>query len=152
MGARKTNIARRPPAPIRVEVRNAQRKVRLDAARFAGFAARACQACDQLPGKRPWPGAEILVTFVSDRAIAALHERFMAIKGPTDVITFQHGEIVISAETALRQAREYRSSLEAELQLYIVHGLLHLRGYDDQTGAQARRMQHLQEKILRRVS
>jgi len=76
----------------------------------------------------------------------------MGIRGPTDVITFRHGEIVISAETALRQARQYRSSLMQELQLYIVHGLLHLRGYDDKTPSGSREMERRQRSILGRLA
>jgi probable rRNA maturation factor len=86
--------------------------------------------------------------FISDRRIASLHRQFLNQSGPTDVLTFQHGEIFISAETARRNARAFRNSLERELQLYIVHGLLHLHGFDDQRGADARKMKVMQERIL----
>jgi probable rRNA maturation factor len=68
--------------------------------------------------------------------------------GPTDVLTFQHGEIFISVEMAKRQARVLGNALMRELQLYIVHGLLHLHGFDDRTPAGARKMKKAQEKIL----
>lgn len=139
------------PAEATVFVRNAQRKVRLNTRKLAEFARSAWQACDRIPAKRPWPAGDISVVFVSDRTIAALHDRFMGVSGPTDVITFQHGEIVISAETAARQAREYRSSLARELQLYVVHGFLHLRGYDDKTLFGSREMERLQRSVLRRL-
>ena len=71
---------------------------------------------------------QILVVLVSDRKIAAMHEQFMGIADPTDVITFQHGEIVVSVETAAKQAAEYDTDLLHELRLYITHGLLHLAG------------------------
>ena len=76
---------------------------------------------------------------------------FMQIAGPTDVITFQHGEIFISIETAQRQARHYRTSLGHELRLYLVHGLLHLHGFDDQTAPSRARMSHIQEGIVARL-
>jgi len=95
--------------------------------------------------------SEVNVVLVSDRRIAELHQRFLNEPGPTDVITFQHGEIVISAETAKRQARAFRTSTELELRLYLVHGLLHLCGFDDKTAAGARDMKRLQEKLVRRV-
>jgi probable rRNA maturation factor len=88
---------------------------------------------------------------VSDRRIAELHRRFLNEPDPTDVITFQHGEIVISAETAQRQARAFRTSLEHELCLYIAHGLLHLRGYDDKTPAGAAEMKRLQESVVKKI-
>ncbi len=135
-----------------ITVRNAQRKVRVNTSKLAEFARRAWKVCDQISTKQPWPSANVSVVIVSDRAIAAVHDRFMAVRGPTDVITFQHGEIVISAETAVRQARQYRSSLVRELQLYIIHGLLHLRGYDDKTSSGSRKMERLQRSILRRLA
>jgi probable rRNA maturation factor len=145
--------AQRPPKPEvePIHLRNAQRGVRLEAKKLAAFARKAWQSCDRLKGTRSWPAEPISVTLVSDRTIAAIHARFMSVPGPTDVITFQHGEIVISAETALRQAGQYRSSLEKELELYIVHGLLHLRGYDDRTVTESRQMRRLQEKIIRQI-
>jgi probable rRNA maturation factor len=81
--------------------------------------------------------------------MALLHRKFLRQAGPTDVLTFQHGEIFISVETARRNARAFGNSLRRELKLYIVHGLLHLHGFDDQTPCEARRMKTAQEKILR---
>lgn len=63
-------------------------------------------------------------------------------------MTFEHGEIFVSAEMARDQARRFGSSLGQELQLYIVHGLLHLHGFDDRNEVEARRMARIQQKIL----
>ena len=86
---------------------------------------------------------------ISDWRMAVLHRKFLGQSGPTDVLTFQHGEIFISVETARRQARAFGNSLIRELELYIIHGLLHLHGFDDQTSGEARKMGKAQEKILR---
>ena len=91
---------------------------------------------------------EIFVWLVSDRRMARLHRQFLGQTGPTDVLTFQHGEIFISVETAKRHARVFGNSLMRELQLYIVHGLLHLHGFDDRTQSGARGKKRMQEKIL----
>lgn len=72
--------------------------------------------------------------------------------GPTDVLTFQHGEIFISVETAKRHARAFGNPLASELRLYIIHGILHLHGLDDRTEAAAEDMKRTQEKILRDCS
>jgi probable rRNA maturation factor len=80
-----------------------------------------------------------------------LHRQFLGESGATDVITFHDGEIFISVETARRYAREFGNSLMNEIKLDIVHGLLHLHGFDDQTPADARRMKNTQEKIFRRT-
>ena len=89
---------------------------------------------------------------ISDRRMALLHRQFLGKTGPTDVLTFQYGEIFISVETAKRNARAFGTSLTRELRLYIVHGLLHLHGFDDQTQTGARKMEKVQEKILRNCS
>ena len=91
---------------------------------------------------------EISVAIVSDRTIARLHVDFMGIAGPTDVLTFEHGEIVMSAETAALYATEHRHRIEQELALYTIHGLLHLNGFDDATSRDAARMQKVQTRVL----
>jgi probable rRNA maturation factor len=67
------------------------------------------------------------------------------------VITFEHGEIFISTDTARRHARKFGTTVLDEIKLYLVHGLLHLHGYDDKTPAAARRMTRAQEQIVRRI-
>jgi probable rRNA maturation factor len=136
--------------PPSIEVRNLQRTVRISIRRLQRFANIACA----LAWKHKQPGAEIAsvpaisVLIASDRRMAALHKEFCGLAGPTDVLTFQHGEIVISAETATRQARIFHSNPMAEIQLYLLHGLLHLAGFDDVTARQQKRMQRLQKKLL----
>ncbi|MES2568484.1 MAG: rRNA maturation RNase YbeY [Verrucomicrobiota bacterium] len=92
---------------------------------------------------------EVEVAIVSDKVIARVHMEFMEIPGATDVITFEHGEIVISAETARENAALYAHSVEEELALYTVHGLLHLNGFEDSTSRDAKRMHSVQNRILR---
>jgi len=94
---------------------------------------------------------EIGFVLVSDRRIAALHDEFMSDPTPTDVITFLHGEIVISAETARREARRRELPVAEEIARYAVHGLLHLAGWSDLDAGAAAEMRSVQEKILRRA-
>ena len=94
---------------------------------------------------------EIGMVLVSDRRIAALHDEFMSDPTPTDVITFLHGEIVISAETARREARRRKLRVPEEIARYAVHGLLHLAGWTDLDARAAAEMRFVQEKILRRA-
>ncbi len=138
--------------PPNISVRNLQRTVRLNVAALGKFGGRAVNACAAIPGQQKFPSSELAVLLVSDRRIAQLHRKFMNVSGPTDVLTFEHGEIFISVQMAQRNARLYQNSLMRELQLYIVHGLLHLRGFDDAERADARRMSSLQEKILRKIA
>ena len=94
---------------------------------------------------------EISFVLVSDARIAALHDEFMQDPTPTDVITFLHGEIVMSAETARREARRRGLPLPEEIARYAVHGLLHLAGWSDGDPGAAADMRVMQEKILRRA-
>ncbi len=90
----------------------------------------------------------IEVSLVDDPTIARLHEEFLRVPGPTDVLTFDHGEIFVSVETAALQAPLHGAPYRDEVLLYIVHGLLHLAGYDDADPDSAQTMAALQEEIM----
>ena len=135
-----------------VSVHNLQRKISVNVAELDKFAGVAVQHSLQLQkGKQTdlRKSGEVSVWLISDRRMAFLHRKFLGQSGPTDVLTFQHGEIFISVETAQRHARAFGNSLLRELKLYIVHGLLHLHRFDDQTPSKAHKMKTAQEKILR---
>ena len=91
------------------------------------------------------------VSIVDDPTIDQVHLDFMGIPGATDVITFAHGEIVLSVETAQAYAKEYGNSFERELMLYIVHGLLHLSGHEDAIASEREAMEKVQFEILEQV-
>ena len=138
-----------------IEVRNLQRKERVNVGDLQRFAQKAAMRCLRLP-KRTTSDLEklpeISVLIISDRQMTTLHRRFMNKSGPTDVITFQHGEIFISVDTAVRNARRFGNSLGRELRLYIVHGLLHLHGFEDLDERTAREMRLAETKILGALS
>ena len=94
---------------------------------------------------------QVEISIVSDEVIAQVHVDFMDIPGATDVITFAHGEIVISAETARSYGEEYGNSFERELMLYIIHGLLHLAGHEDEDPLERESMEKIQLLILEQV-
>ncbi len=94
---------------------------------------------------------EVEVSIIDDQEIADVHLRFMDIPGATDVITFDHGEIHISIETARSQSVEYGNDYKRELVLYMIHGLLHLAGYGDATEEEFTKMDELQQSILNEV-
>ena len=136
----------------RIVVQNAQRKLRVNVAHLQQFSEHALALC---LGEKAADASglqaleEVHVILVSDARIAALHRKFMNIGGPTDVITFQHGEIFISVETALLQAAELRTPVEDELRLYIVHGLLHLHGFHDTTEVARAAMHRVQTRVAK---
>lgn len=88
---------------------------------------------------------------VTPGEIAALHRDFLNDPTPTDVITFEHGEIFVCAGVAARQRKASGLSLHDEVLTYILHGLLHLCGLDDHTPAEFDTMAREQEKLLQAV-
>lgn len=105
--------------------------------------------------------AEISLLLVDDRRMAAVHRRWLGMPGPTDVITFDlstgvvgppqaavlAADIVVSTETARRMARAVGWTPRQEVAYYIVHGILHLTGYDDHT-ATGRRSMRARERVV----
>jgi probable rRNA maturation factor len=139
----------------RISVRNLQRKIPVNAAGLEKFAAKAVRCCLERHKRKETELSRlrnVFVWLISDRRMSRLHRQFLGQMSPTDVLTFQHGEIFISVEMAKRHALAFGNSLLGELQLYVVHGLLHLQGFDDRTQPGARRMEKMQEKILRDCS
>ena len=110
----------------------------------------ACQLCVR-ESKESAPLKElesVEISIIDDKQIAKVHGEFMNDPSPTDVITFAYGEILVSAETALSNSEELQVSLENEILLYIIHGMLHLGGYLDGSRADFKEMKSLQEMIL----
>lgn len=103
------------------------------------------------------PRAEIEVALVDDATIARLNRRYLGHIGPTDVLTFPNGrdrgtrvlgEVVISIPRARAQARRLHHSVRREVALLLAHGVLHLRGYRDDTPRRAARMLARTEVIV----
>ena len=102
-----------------ISVRNLQRRVPIHVATLQNFAVKAVQNCLQLQKEKQTDlrrVGEISVLLISDRRISQLHRQFLGQREPTDVLTFQHGEIFISVETARRYARVFANSLVRELE------------------------------------
>jgi len=107
------------------------------------------------------PLTDLSIALVGDKTMSALHQQFMNIPGPTDVLTFPlelnangkpiSGEVVICVPEARRRCRETKTELHKELLLYALHGLLHLCGFDDRTDRQFRRMHAMEDEILTRL-
>jgi probable rRNA maturation factor len=99
---------------------------------------------------------EISIAIVDDPTIAHVHGEFLGDNTPTDVISFVldssasrlEGEVVASADTAMTRASEYDWAPEEELLLYVVHGLLHLTGYDDITPKARKTMRKKEQHYL----
>jgi len=88
------------------------------------------------------------ITLLDDREMARVHGEFLSDATPTDVITFEHGELLIGVEVARRQAKEFQRSPLQEVALYGIHGMLHLAGFDDISARDSERMRERQEELL----
>ena len=100
--------------------------------------------------------ASIGVAIVDDEVIHRLNHQYLQHDYPTDVLSFPlsaageplEGEIVVSVDTAAAEARRYGWSTDDELLLYVIHGALHLLGYDDQNTAAAAEMRQAESEVL----
>ena len=140
---------------LEVTLLNRQRGRRVSAEPLTGF-------LDELARTMPATDCDsVVVVLVSDRKIHELNRRYRGRNSATDVLSFptgdaegppgeRHlGDIVISVATAAEQARRARHSLERELCVLMLHGYLHLLGYDHQADDGA--MLRLQEKLARKL-
>lgn len=96
-------------------------------------------------------GRRICILFADDARIRRLNKRYGKKDKSTDVLAFETGDIVISAETAARNSRGFGSTPADELKLYMIHGILHLSGYDDTTSPKRKTMRIMEEKVLKRL-
>jgi len=104
---------------------------------------------------------DLAIQLVGVRAMAKLNQLHLHHKGPTDVITLDYaafgpesglaGEIIVCVDVAAEQARRFRVTWQAELTRYVIHGILHLRGHDDQDAAGRRRMKREEGWLLKKV-
>ena len=103
--------------------------------------------------------ATLSIAVVSDKAIRQLNRRYLQHDYATDVISFLldsgsgclDGEIIVSVDTAAAQAPEFDSTTQDELLLYVIHGTLHLVGFDDTTPTARKKMQARQRRYLGRL-
>ena len=116
-----------------IEVVTRQRKTKIDLKAWKTFAARAAGAI----GKSD---SSATIAFVSDKTIRQLNRQFRGVDKATDVLSFPAdedesnlGDIAISVDTAARQAKENGLEFDQEVAQLILHGLLHLSGYDHET-------------------
>lgn len=100
---------------------------------------------------------DISLALIDDATMHELNRRFLNHDEPTDVLTFPgpsttpghlEGEILISTDTAARCAGELGISVDGEILLYFIHGVLHLLGYDDQQPVDAARMREMERLFL----
>ncbi len=164
--------------PREISIANRHPRLRLDRRAIAAVIATLDRDFRFLPGDRPYltpaacrhsslgighssfppavPAGELSLVFLTDAALAQLHADFLDDPTITDVITFEGqptlgtaGEICVSADTAAAYARAHGRDFSTELTLYLIHGWLHLAGYDDLQPAKKRRMRAAEARAQR---
>ncbi len=132
--------------------------------RWPRLVARLRRSAERLLVALRLPDAELSLLLVSDRTMRRLNRTWRGVDRPTDVLAFAQregaggappgllGDVVISVETARRQAAERGASVAAEAERLLVHGLLHLLGYDhERSAAEAARMRRRERALARRL-
>lgn len=137
-----------------VYLSNATRKTGLDFVAIARTVDALLEAVDE-------PGSSVSVSFVRDPRIRALNREFRGRDASTDVLSFPLveadgayagaerllGDIVISVDTAKRQAADYDAPIEREVQRLLIHGVLHLLGHDHMEARERKRMETEERRL-----
>lgn len=105
-------------------------------------------------------GGDLNVVFVNDQYIRAINKAYRGKDEPTDVLSFNYeggegnllGEVYISVETATRQAKGHKHELSDEIAKLIVHGILHIHGYDHEKDSDYKKMYKIEHEVLGKVA
>lgn len=138
-----------------VDVRNLQEKVKIDKKEIKKCAGSVLEMMGEAR-------SELSILVVSDSRISDLNRRYRGKDSSTDVLAFSMragegvskdspilGDVVISAETAKREAAKRKISVKKEISLYVIHGILHLLGYRDQTPYDRKKMKAKERMLLK---
>lgn len=151
-------MSRQTPARLDISVINRQRRAKISPTKVRGLVRKVLMR----EGIR---GGEVSVLFVGDRRMRELNRMFRGADRATDVLAFSFregergepetnllGDVVISVPTAEKQAAREGHSLEAELTILLIHGVLHLAGYDhERSSGEARRMRRQETEVLSQI-
>jgi probable rRNA maturation factor len=139
----------------RLFIENRQRTLRIDARYLRRLTDKLIRELLQIEN------FDLGIYLVNAARMAEMNKTFLQHEGPTDVITFDyqdkdgpalHGEIFICTDEAVAQARQFRTTWQSELTRYLIHGVLHLRGFDDLRPVARRKMKREEERLLRQLS
>jgi probable rRNA maturation factor len=134
-------------------IRNRQRAVRLDTRLLRNITKTLLEDFFKVEN------FDLAIYIVGAPEMARLNEKYLQHEGSTDVITFDyadskaflHGEIFICIDDAVAQARQFRTSWPSELTRYVIHGILHLRGFDDTRPTARHKMKREENSRLKEV-
>lgn len=137
---------------IKMEINNQQEKIDIDKNLYKDFENIITKATE-IEG---YDGGEISVALVDNAKIKELNKKFRKKDEVTDVLSFPMdeeilGDIIISAEKALEQSKDYGHSFKREICYLVTHGILHLLGYDHKAEGEKKEMRKKEERILKEL-
>ncbi len=139
--------------PRLIEIQNRQRRLPVSGRAFRAVA-------EEILSELGCADYELGVHFVGAQEMARINETFLGHTGSTDVITFDHsngsahlhGELFICTDDAVAQSVEFRTSSRQELLRYLIHGILHLKGFDDLQPDQRKQMKRKENALVRQLT
>lgn len=137
---------------IKMEINNQQEKIDIDKSLYQDFENIITKATEM----EGYDGGEISIALVDNAKIKELNKKFRKKDEVTDVLSFPMdeeilGDIIISAERALSQSKDYGHSFKREICFLVTHGILHLLGYDHKTEGEKKEMRKKEERILKEL-
>ncbi len=139
---------------VKILIHNLQKTVKINNDYVQKVVRKTIKSSDYLVNNKIKKNAEMNIVFVDNRYIKHLNKKYLNKNRPTDVICFlieekdMFGDVFISVEQAKKQAREQGHLLKKELTLLVIHGVLHLLGYDHMTGKENFIMRQKEDNIL----
>ncbi len=135
---------------IKVKIKNRLKNSEINIDNFNDDFEKLAKEAARIEG---YNNAEISIALVDDREIKSLNSKYRDFDEFTDVLSFpiddqMLGDIVISVETAKKQAEEFGHSLKREMCYLVTHGILHLFGYDHKTEGEKKQMRQKEKRIL----
>ena len=134
---------------VKVKINNKQTQIEIKEENISLFKDIAREAA-RIEG---YSNGEISIGFINNKEIQKLNKKYRDVDEPTDVLSFPIGEemwgdILISIERAQKQAQEYNHSFQREVCYLIVHGVLHLLGYNHKNSGEKKEMRRKEERVL----
>ena len=136
---------------LKIEIKNSQKKITINKKKIAYLAKQILK----IKGLRH---TELSILFVAKSRMRQLNKKFRKIEKPTDVLAFSMddpdllGDVVICPEIAQRFAKIYKTTTKREICLYLIHGILHLLGYNDTNARNRSLMEKEQARILKKIT
>jgi len=140
---------------MKVDIRDLQARVKIDTKKIV-------QRAEFVLSKMGEDKGELSLLFVADSYIRQLNSKYRDVDSKTDVLAFSMregyglpkespilGDVVISTETAKREAKKRGVSIQSEIELYLIHGILHLLGYKDERASDRKKMKAKEKELLR---